>query len=88
MQAILLCQPQCLWDKHMGYWAEPHHPMHSIQTYVFCCAHADQIKKYLAESKWGTASAGARQMRVTTIVRSVKFKQESNKQKQYSFPPS
>jgi translation initiation factor eIF-2B subunit epsilon len=37
-----------------------------MQTYVFCCAHADQIKKYLAESKWG--EGGARRMRVTTIV--------------------
>jgi len=40
------------------------------QTYVFCCAHADQIKKYLADSKWG-GSGGARQMRVTTIVSTI-----------------
>ena len=34
--------------------------------YVFCCAHADQIKKYLSESKWGAGGAGV--MRVSTIV--------------------
>ena len=44
-----------------------------LQTYVFCCAHADQIKKYIAESKWGTTVAaggggGGRQMRVHIIV--------------------
>jgi len=40
-----------------------------LQTFVFCCAHADQIKKYLSESKWGASSGGGtRQMRVTTIV--------------------
>lgn len=22
------------------------------ETYVFCCAHADQLKRYLADSKW------------------------------------
>ena len=44
-----------------------HHP-HAVQTFVFCCAHADQIKKYLAESKWGSASGGGRHMRVSTIV--------------------
>jgi len=36
------------------------------ETIVFCCAHADQIKKYLADSKWG--SGGAHQMRVSTLV--------------------
>jgi hypothetical protein len=24
----------------------------ALQIYLFCCAHADQIKKYLSESKW------------------------------------
>lgn len=34
------------------------------QVFVFCCAHADQIKAYLASSKW----AKHRDMTVSTIV--------------------
>jgi translation initiation factor eIF-2B subunit epsilon len=35
-----------------------------LQVFVFCCAHADQIKRYLAESKW----SANREMVVTTVV--------------------
>lgn len=35
-----------------------------VQVFVFCCSHADQIKAYLAESKW----ARSRDMVVQTIV--------------------
>ncbi len=42
-----------------------------MQAYVFCCAHADQIKKYLSESKWGDGGKGVRQMRVSTIVSTI-----------------
>jgi len=34
------------------------------EVFVFCCAHADQIKRYLAESKW----AHSREMTVTAVV--------------------
>ncbi|KAG2491384.1 hypothetical protein HYH03_010176 [Edaphochlamys debaryana] len=34
------------------------------ETFVFCCAHADLIKRYLADSKW----AHSRDMKVTPIV--------------------
>ena len=47
-------------------------PTHThAQTYVFCCAHAEQIKTYLAESKWAAGGFGARQMKVSTIVSTV-----------------
>ncbi|GFR46848.1 hypothetical protein Agub_g8488 [Astrephomene gubernaculifera] len=39
--------------------------MNSVEeVFVFCCAHADLIKRYLAESKW----AHSRDMKVTPIV--------------------
>ncbi|KIY94274.1 putative translation initiation factor eIF-2B subunit epsilon [Monoraphidium neglectum] len=34
------------------------------EIYVFCCAHADQIKKYLADSKW----LKQRSPRIITVV--------------------
>jgi hypothetical protein len=38
----------CSFDSHHPLTPSPLSP----QIYVFCCAHADQIKKYLADSKW------------------------------------
>lgn len=35
-----------------------------LQVFVFCCAHADQIKKYISDSKW----AHNREMTVTIVV--------------------
>ena len=35
---------------------------------MFCCAHADQIKKYLSESKWQSPTGNSKQMKVITVV--------------------
>lgn len=71
------CEHQCPRSSRTGLLCGanpccPAHPLSpNLQTYVFCCAHAEQIKTYLAESKWAAGGSGARQMKVSTIVSTV-----------------